>query len=112
MSSMSCTCAFALRMMTSSARVTASPRSSPVRSMRAQPYTAFSGVRSSWESTARNSSFARLAASAAARARCSSVEQPRVVDGDGELGRHAGHDGLQALGEHAGLLVSEEESRR
>ena len=39
--------------------------------MCAQPYTAFSGVRSSCESTARNSSFARLAASAAARARCS-----------------------------------------
>ena len=39
--------------------------------MRAQPKIAFSGVRSSCESIARNSSFARLAASAAARARCS-----------------------------------------
>ena len=40
------------------------------RSMRAQPRIAFSGVRSSCESVARNSSFSVLAASASARAAC------------------------------------------
>ena len=38
--------------------------SSPVRSMCVQPTIAFSGVRSSWDSVARNSSLARLAARA------------------------------------------------
>src|SRR5262252_8753032 len=54
--------------MVSIARGTSSSRRVPARSMRAQPRMALSGVRSSCERTARNSSFSRLASSASASA--------------------------------------------
>src|SRR6266852_5364014 len=60
--------ACALRMIASMARVVVSASSWPVPSILAHPYTALSGVRSSCERTVRNSSFARLAASAWPRA--------------------------------------------
>jgi hypothetical protein len=62
--------AVALRSMASSARSVRAGSSVAVLKIRAQPYTALSGVRSSWESRARNSSLARLAVSASARADC------------------------------------------
>ena len=46
------------------------------------PITAFIGVRISWLIVARNALFASLAASAAARASCGLLEQPRVLDRD------------------------------
>ena len=46
------------------------------------PITAFIGVRISWLIVARNELFASLAVSAAARASCVSLEQPRVLDRD------------------------------
>ena len=61
----------ALRSMASMARSVAEASSRPVRSSLDQPRTAFSGVRSSWETVAMNSSLARLARSASARASCS-----------------------------------------
>ncbi len=45
--------------------------------MDAQPMIALSGVRSSWETVARNSSLIRFACSAAARARCFSSSSRR-----------------------------------
>ena len=70
-SSISCTWTSALRTIASSARavVAASLAIWPPCSMRAHPYTAFSGVRSSCDSTPMNSSFARSAVSAISRAR-------------------------------------------
>ena len=65
---MSRACATALRSITSRPRASASGAAVPLRSMRAQPKTALSGVRSSCDSVARNSSFSRFAASAWARA--------------------------------------------
>ncbi len=69
MSSMRWTCALALRSMISSGRPSAMGSGRRVRRMSAQPRMAVSGVRSSWLMVERNSSLARLVASAAARAR-------------------------------------------
>jgi hypothetical protein len=63
-SSMSCACARALRSMVSKARPALPPSSCPMRSMCAQPRIAVSGVRSSCETVARNSSFRRFASCA------------------------------------------------
>ena len=49
------------------------------------PITAFIGVRISWLIVARNELFASLAASAAARASCASLEQPRVLQRDADV---------------------------
>ena len=49
------------------------------------PITAFIGVRISWLIVARNELLASLAASAAARASCASLEQARVLDRDHRL---------------------------
>ena len=49
------------------------------------PITAFIGVRISWLMVARNALLASLAVSAAARASCASLEQPRVLDRDHRL---------------------------
>ena len=75
-SSISCTWASDWRTMTSSARFICSSPTCPLWSMRAQPYTAFSGVRSSCETTARNWSLARAAASASAARCCTSAAAP------------------------------------
>ena len=56
-----------LRSMTSGPRRAPTASSVPDRSRRTQPRIAFSGVRSSWESVARNSSFARFASSSLRR---------------------------------------------
>ena len=62
-SSMSCACARALRSMVVERRAPSVPgRRAPLRSIRAQPRIALSGVRSSCDSVARNSSLARFAA--------------------------------------------------
>jgi hypothetical protein len=67
-SSMSCACARALRAMVSSPRrVSASPTARASSSVD-HPSTALSGVRSSCDSVARNSSFSRLTRPASARA--------------------------------------------
>ena len=72
MSSTSCAWVWALRSMTSTPRAHGAPRRRcPPRRMCAQPRIALSGVRSSCETVARNSSFMRLALSASARATCS-----------------------------------------
>ena len=68
---MSCTWALAFRTIASSPRAAVASSIPPDFRMFAHPYTALSGVRSSWDNTARNSSLARLAASASARASCS-----------------------------------------
>ena len=69
-SSISFICTSALRTIAFFAfTAAASSRNSPLCSILAQPYTAFSGVRSSCDSTPMNSSFARSAASAVSRAR-------------------------------------------
>ncbi len=70
-SSTICACVVALRSMASMARSVACASSRPVRSSLDQPSTAFSGVRSSWDTVAMNSSLERLACSASARASCS-----------------------------------------
>ena len=67
------------------------------------PMTAFIGVRISWLMVARNALLASLAASAAARASCVSLEQARVLDRDHRL---VG-EGLQQLD----LLVGERPGR-
>src|SRR5438067_8936 len=64
MSSTSCVWARALRSMVSSTRPSAFGSTAPVRSIRVQPRMAFKGVRSSWETVARNSSLVRLAIAA------------------------------------------------
>jgi hypothetical protein len=69
-SSMSCACARTLRSITSSPRVTVAASLRPPRSITVQPRMGVSGVRSSCERVARNSSLARLASSAALRASC------------------------------------------
>ena len=71
-SSMSWATDLALRSIVSSARSRRSGSRSPRRSHQVHPTSALSGVRSSWDSVARNSSLARLAVSAVARAACSS----------------------------------------
>ena len=68
---MSWASALVLRSTVSSARVWRSASSPPRRSHQTQPISALSGVRSSCESVLRNSSFARPAVSASARAACS-----------------------------------------
>ena len=96
----------------------------PVRSTCDQPRIALSGVRSSCESVARNSSFISLRRSAAARAARSlssravalggsalrRLVEACVVDGDAGLRGNAGDEALGPLGEHAGLRVAEEQS--
>ena len=67
-SSMSWVCTRALRSIASRARAVASRSSMVPRSIRAHPAMAVSGVRSSCESIARNSSLERFAASASTRA--------------------------------------------
>ena len=67
-SSTSCACARVLRSMTSSACPCRDASSEPVLSSDTQPKIAFSGVRSSCDTVAMNSSFARLSASALRRA--------------------------------------------
>ena len=61
-------CSRVLRSTTSMAWAAASALSRPLASMAVHPSIAVSGVRSSCESTARNSSLARFAASASRRA--------------------------------------------
>ena len=75
----------ALRSITASPRARSSPETPWRRRMPTQPSTALSGVRSSWASTARNSSFARLAASAASRA-ASSGRRPVTASGERSVG--------------------------
>ena len=70
-SSTRCACCLAQREIVSSARLEAAASSAPAASILNHPMIAPSGVRSSCETIARNSSFARLAASASARAFCS-----------------------------------------
>ena len=65
-------CAVALRMMVSMAVRISSGVSCPRWSRYAHPTIAVSGVRSSCDSVARNSSFTRLAVSATVRASCAS----------------------------------------
>ena len=60
--------AWTLRSMTSSPRSRVGSSTFSLRRMRVQPRIAVSGVRSSWDSVARNSSLARFATSASARA--------------------------------------------
>jgi hypothetical protein len=67
MSSMSWLCMRAFRSMVSTPRRSSGSRLCP-RSTAAQPTIALRGVRSSWDSVARNSSLSRLAASASSRA--------------------------------------------
>ena len=74
---MSWFCTFALRSMVSMARATVASSRPPVRSMCAQPTIALSGVRSSWESMARNSSFIRLASRASSSRRVRSASAAR-----------------------------------
>ena len=76
-SSMSCTCARALRSITSTACATSSGLASAPESLRmfAHPRMALSGVRSSWESVARNSSFNWLTRSPSTRAACSALKR-------------------------------------
>ena len=69
-SPMSWVCARTLRSMTSSPRRIDGWSRVPERSMTVQPRMGVSGVRSSWDRVARNSSLARLAFSAVARASC------------------------------------------
>ena len=77
-SSINCICKLALRSIVSIARAALSSSSIPVCNIPAQPMIAVMGVRSSWETIAKNSSLERLADSAAqsaasltARAACS-----------------------------------------
>ena len=71
-----CACARALRWMTSRACAERACDSDPPRSSETHPRMALSGVRSSCDTIARNSSFSRLASSAAPRA-LSSVSSSR-----------------------------------
>ena len=73
MSEMSCSCAWALRTMVSTAACRRAAASAGSRSMCAQPRIALSGVRSSCDSVARNSSLTRPASSATVRATCASA---------------------------------------
>ena len=70
-SSMSCSWICEFRSMMSIARRVVGSSRCPAASSRAQPRMAFSGVRSSCDRVARNSSFARFAAWASSRASCS-----------------------------------------
>ena len=89
MSSISCVCSLAFRPMTSIAWRTRSAESmAPCCSIWTQPRIAFSGVRSSCESVPRNSSFSRLASSAAA-SRASSASLRRR-DHHADAGHRAG----------------------
>ena len=114
MSEMSWVCARALRSMVSTARATTALSSGPPRRTWAQPTMALSGVRSSWDRVARNSSFIRFAswasrkhprvvhreADALAEGRRKGEVRRRVAapgvgraQGDGAQGPAAGHDG-------------------
>ena len=115
---MSCVCTRALRSMVSRPllQIGLGP-SAPLRSICDQPRMALSGVRSSCESVARNSSLSSLIRSASAARRALALEQrlallgralrrfvePGVVDGDAGLRRDADDEPLGALGEHARL---------
>ena len=70
-SSISCICKLALRSIVSIAIAALSSSSMPACNIPAHPRIAVMGVRNSWETIARNSSFERLAASASERAACS-----------------------------------------
>ena len=72
MSEMTWACAAALRSMASRPRRAVASSRRPPRSRYVQPTIAVSGVRSSWDSVDRNSSFTRLAVSACVRARSAS----------------------------------------
>ena len=126
-SSMSCVCTRALRSIVSRPLQIVGRRSfGPLRSTCDQPRMALSGVRSSCESVARNSSLMSLSRSAAAARRALALEQrlallgrllrrfvePRVVDGDAGLRRHADDEPLGAFGEHAGLPGGRRTGRR
>ena len=82
-SAVSCACSRAFRSIASSPRCAVAASSRSVRSRCAQPRTALSGVRSSCEIVARNSSFVRLATSlsrlalSASRARASAFRRAR-----------------------------------
>jgi hypothetical protein len=83
MSSMSLACDTALRWMTSSALAVWSSGARS-RNREAHPRMAFSGVRSSCDTVARNSSFVRLSASASVTRSCraASLRRKRVLDLD------------------------------
>ena len=70
-SSTSCASARVLRLIDCSPFDVRPSSDAVCSSIAAHPRMAFSGVRSSWDAVARNSSFARLASSACARAACS-----------------------------------------
>ncbi len=76
MSSINWACAAAFCRTTSAARCTVGRSPGLCPSTCAQPMIAFSGVRSSCDRVARNSSFSRLAASASSRAACSRSSSP------------------------------------
>ncbi len=71
-----------------------------LRSSDVQPSTALSGVRSSCDTVARNSSFRRFATSADSRAFCTASKSRALSMAIGGLRREAGDDALGALGEH------------
>ena len=72
-SSISCACERALRAIVSKARRVLDWSNFLVSNSCDHPNIELSGVRSSWETIAKNSSFIRLAASASARAACSRI---------------------------------------
>ena len=79
------------RATVSMARICFSPVSRPDCIMRTYPTIAFSGVRSSWDSVARNSSFSRLASRAIAKQPLPLLLRPlAVADVAGDL-RRADH---------------------
>ena len=84
---MSCSCMWALRSIVSSARSMPAASSLPIRSSRVQPSIALSGVRSSCDSVARNSSFARLAARELVGAPAEIVFEPLAF---GDVAHHHG----------------------
>ena len=90
---MSWFCSFALRSMVSMARVRVDSSSSLVRSMCAQPTMADSGVRSSCESRARNSSLLRPTSCAffSSSVRSSSARRLSVMSRAKRLKVHASH---------------------
>ena len=67
--------------------------SEPPCSMRDQPRMAVNGVRSSWETVARNSSFSRFDSSALALAVLSRSSSPHIFYGDGSQIRSHAHGG-------------------
>ena len=97
--------------MTSSARAAVASSSRAVRSVTAQPSTALSGVRSSWDSVARNSSFIRLAASASSRACCSRARSRTLRSAMAAWSASSAQDRLVLVGEGPdGAVVDVEQS--